>query len=57
MTVDAPNREEAVSMMKAGMTQEALDQHMAERHQPGEPKPSLEQAHAMIDQLLAPVAA
>jgi hypothetical protein len=39
------------------MTQEALNQHMAERHRPGEPKPSLEQAHAMIDQLLAPVAA
>jgi hypothetical protein len=57
MTVDAPNRDEAAAMMKAGMTQAALDQHMAERHQPGEPKPSLEQAHAMIDQMLAPVAA
>jgi hypothetical protein len=52
MSVDAPNREAAVAMLKGGMTQEALDAHMAEYHK-GEQKPSLEQAHQMIEQLVA----
>jgi hypothetical protein len=50
MTVDAANRDEAVSMLRAGMTQQALDEHMAQYHQPGDPKPTLEQAHEMIGQ-------
>ena len=32
MTIDADNREEAVSKMKAMMTQEAVDTHMAQYH-------------------------
>jgi len=53
MTVEAGNREQAVGMFKAGMTQQALDEHMAQYHQPGDQKPTLEQAHAMIDQMVA----
>jgi hypothetical protein len=56
MTEDAPNREAAVEMFRAGMTQEALDDHMRQYHQPGEPKPTLEQAHAMIGQVVAAAA-
>ena len=53
MTVEAGSRDEAVSMFKAGMTQQALDEHMQQYHQPGDPKPSLEEAHAMIQQMVA----
>jgi len=53
MTVEAGNRDQAVGMFKAGMTQQALDEHMAQYHQPGDQKPTLEQAHAMIDQMVA----
>ena len=52
MTIDAANRDEAVAKFKAGMTQQALDEHMAQYHQPGEQKPTLEQAHGMIDQMV-----
>ena len=52
MTVEAPNREQAVAMFKAGMTQQALDDHLRQNHRPDEAKPSLEQAHAMIDQMV-----
>lgn len=51
MSVDANSREDAVSMLKAGMTQQALDDHMREYHKADEPKPTLEQAHAMIDEV------
>jgi hypothetical protein len=50
MTLDAGSREEAVSKFQAGMTQQALDEHMVQYHQPGEARPSLAQAHAMIEQ-------
>jgi hypothetical protein len=50
MTTEAANRDEAVEQFRSMMTQEALDQHMRERHSPNEPKPTLEQAHAMIGQ-------
>ena len=53
MTMDAANRDEAVAKFKAGMTQEALDQHFRERHQPTEQKPTLAQAHASIEQMVA----
>lgn len=49
LSVDAENREDAVRQLKAGMTQEALDVHMEKYHKPDEPKPTLEQSHAMID--------
>jgi hypothetical protein len=53
MTVEANNRDDAIGMFRAGMTQEALDQHFQERHSPSEPKPTLEQAHASIGQMVA----
>ena len=56
MTVDAPNRDEAVRMLKAGMTQQGLDDHMRQHHQPGDPKPTLEQSHAMIEQMVTAAA-
>jgi hypothetical protein len=39
-------------MLKGGMTQEALDAHMSQFHK-GEQKPTLEQAHQMIEQQVA----
>ena len=56
MTLDAANRDEAVTKFKAGMNQEALDQHFRQRHQPSEQKPTLEQAHAAIEQMVATAA-
>jgi hypothetical protein len=53
MTMEADNRDEAVGKFKAFMTQEALDEHMRQRHSPSEPKPTLEQAHTMIEQMVA----
>ena len=53
MTLDAGSRDEAVAMFKAGMTQQALDEHLAQYHQPGDPKPSLAEAHTMIQQAVA----
>jgi hypothetical protein len=50
MTMDAGTRDEAVSKFRAMMTQEMLDEHMRQYHQPNEQKPTLEQAHAMIGQ-------
>jgi hypothetical protein len=35
------------------MTQQALDEHMREYHKPDEQAPTLEQAHAMITQMVA----
>lgn len=52
MEVEAGSRDEAVTKMKEMMTQEALDQHFSEHHKPEEPKPTLEQSHAMIEQML-----
>ncbi len=48
MTVEAENREEAVTKMKGMMTQDAINTHMSEKHS-GEPVPTLEQVHAQID--------
>ena len=53
MTVDAASREEAVTMIRAGFTQAELDEHYRSHHSPSETKPTLEQAHAMIDQIVA----
>lgn len=46
--VEAESREEAVTKMRAVMTPEMIVQHMAERHH-GEPVPSTEDVHAMIE--------
>ena len=51
MNVDAKDRDEAVTKLRAYMTQEGLDTHFATKHDVKEPKPTLEQAHAMIGQL------
>jgi hypothetical protein len=48
-SVDADSREAAVEMLKEKMTDEAIAEHMAEKH-PGEPVPSKEQADAMVEQ-------
>jgi hypothetical protein len=50
MTIDAADRNDAIGKFRAGMTQQALDEHMSQYHQPGEPKPTLQQAHEMIGQ-------
>jgi hypothetical protein len=53
MTLQAATRDQAVGMFKAGMTQEALDAHMREYHKPDEQRPTLQQAHMMIEQTVA----
>lgn len=49
-TIEADGREDAVAMFKAGMTEEAIADHMREYHEAGEPVPTVAQAHAMIEQ-------
>ena len=51
MKVEAENREEAVSKMKEMMTEDAIKAHSAEKH-PGEPVPSVAEAHENIDKNL-----
>ena len=47
-TVEAVSREEAVEMIKAKWTPEAIDQHMKEKH-PGEPAMTKEMADAHVE--------
>ena len=49
MTVDADNREEAVTKMKAMMTPEMVASHMAAKH-PGQPVPSQAEMGMMVEQ-------
>ena len=56
MSVEASSRDQAVGMFKVGMTQQALDDHMKQYHKPDEPHPTLEQTHAMIEQMVAAAA-
>lgn len=51
MSVDASSQEEAATKLKEMMTEEAIAAHTAEKH-PGDPVPSVEQSHAMIDQMV-----
>ncbi len=53
MAIDAENRDEAVSKMKAMMTQEAIDAHCAEKH-PGM-KLTMADVHMGIDKDLQEV--
>jgi len=53
-SVEAESREEAVRKMKDMMTQEAIDQHMSEKH-PKEPGKTMAGVHAEIDQKLQPM--
>ena len=55
MSAEAENREEAVSKIKATMTQEAVSSHMAEKHL-GEPVSTLEEVHAMVEKTTEMVA-
>jgi len=48
-TVEAATREEAIAMLKAGMTEENIAAHMKANHS-GEPVPSVEDAQARIEQ-------
>ena len=54
MSAEAPTREEAVQQVKAMMTQEAVEQHLAEKHPEG-PSMTMAQVHSQIEQMLAPV--
>lgn len=49
MSVEAENREEAVSKLKAMMTEDAVAKHVAEKHT-GEPPMTVEDVHAGIEQ-------
>jgi hypothetical protein len=53
MSVEAADRDQAVSMLQAGMTQEGLDAHWSAHHAGDPQKPSLEQLRGMIGQLVA----
>jgi hypothetical protein len=52
LTVDAPDRDTAVNQLKGMMDQDGIDRHIRERHNPSDPKPTVEQVHAMIEQTL-----
>lgn len=47
-SVDAATREKAVEKIKGTMNEETVKQHMADKHA-GEPVPSLNQVHMMIE--------
>ena len=53
MTVDAADRDQAVSLLQSGMTQEGLDAHWSDHHAGDPQKPSLDQLRGMIGQLVA----
>lgn len=48
MSIDAANRDEAVSKMKEIMNEVAIAAHMSEKH-PGQPVISVADCHAMIE--------
>lgn len=53
MTVQADSKEAAAQKLKEMMNQSALDAHWADKHQTDQnSKPTLEQSHAMIDQVV-----
>jgi len=53
MTIEAGDRDEAVSKFKAMMNEEAIADHMG-KHHPGEPLISVADCHAMIEQQVMP---
>lgn len=53
MTVEAPDRGQAVALLQGGMTQDALDAHWESNHSADSQKPTLEQVRGMIGQLVA----
>jgi hypothetical protein len=54
-SVDAATREEAVAKMKGMFDEAGIARHFGEKH-PGQPVLSVSEAHAIIEQGLAPVA-
>jgi hypothetical protein len=54
MTVDAKNREEAVTKLKAMMTADTIATHMKEKH-PSDPLISVADCHAQIERDLQEV--
>ena len=52
--VEAASRDEAIRKVKEIMTLEAIKEHMASDHA-GQPVPTVEQAHAMIEQHLTQI--
>jgi hypothetical protein len=52
VTVDAPNREAAVSQFKGMMDEAGIAHHFAEKH-PGQPVPPASDVHAMLEQAVA----
>ena len=54
MSADAADRESAVKQIQGMMTQDALNQHFAQKH-PTEAVPPLAQVHAMVSQAVAAV--
>ena len=54
VTVEAADRNEAIQKVKEIMTEEAINEHIASEH-PGQPVPTPEQAHAMIEKNLTQV--
>ena len=53
MTVDAPDREAAVGQFKGMMDASGIEQHFQAKHAAGEQRPTVEQAHGMIEQTVA----
>ena len=54
VSVEAADRDEAIRKVKEIMTEDAIKEHMESEHQ-GQPVPTPEQAHAMIEQNLTQV--
>ena len=53
MTVEAENRDAAVTQFKAMMTESSIKAHMEEKH-PGDPVMSVADCHAMIEKQVQP---
>ncbi len=53
MSIESSSREAAVAQFKAMMDEKGIEQHFAEHHKPGEQRPTVEQTHAMVDQMVA----
>lgn len=51
MTIEAADKGEAVFKMKEMMNEEAIQNHMSDKH-PDQPVMSVDQMHVMIDQAL-----
>ena len=52
LKVQADSREEGVDKMAAMMDEKGLDAHWSEFHKEGDTKPTVEQAHMLIEQML-----